>query len=829
MPGKNTVDRKKKRENVRHFRVVQKPILDDNDEQKNYLEPYLPINVRKNKKLDEEEEEKLLYKPIKGVDLDAKKIFGLEQEDCSEEENEDDEQHQPKNKRLNQVFNSKTEGYIRGADYDSDEELLNEEVAEEETYFPNDGYDYNQHLRVMDERFVQKAEQPVTTRAEKIASKVSANLPVQLVQTMEGMKAPIEEVKQKLQKSDKIDIMELRDADTGETAGTVQELTKPVTFRDEFDSRVAAAEELPADVLEALEMDYEEIPEEAEGDAFQEWDDFFHVAGGVEDKLTQLWGQEGAEFAKMERVRRGVGILNLRAGESLFGNTNKTSCADGEQSDEEESDNSDEDDSDSDGTSDEADQDEDAEEDLDPELAKLYADVDKLDDQRLTAKETLTEFRLRQMLEEGYDDTNLGELDPEEVNGEKEMEEFDDILDEYLEEKATVKRFWQQEMLTLNPGKKNNSANNQFRAMVAGTSDDCCIRTTGAGVHDVLDEIDPAGAEVDQMNLVPAAPGGKFDIDQSTGRRVIMKEQFSLEDPLEKGFRDSKKSKRMKTVEGKTRLGPGLLDCVEDYEEAGRVSKTDVVVVEQEDKNAASASSDTEEADVPATEHRPDALTENQGQEHDHQCSFYEKPTKDIILARVEKMAMEEKDEPETEDETNKKVLKLLGYKEKTGVEFDCETILSTRSNLSNHPGKILVQSSKAKKKQAKKNGLLSASGAGGGGGSLLGDIAEEDEEQTTDDEEDEDSDADSNAGDNSSDAEEDEELQIVEIPDRKKGETKEEKKARKQAVKQARKLCRQTKKENTALFAQEAAKRKREKKTATTGDVRQGARVFAI
>lgn len=101
---------------------------------------------------------------------------------------------------------------------------------------------------------------------------------------------------------------------------------------------------------------------------------------------------------------------------------------------------------------------------------------------------------------------------------------------------------------------------------------------------------------------------------------------------------------------------------------------------------------------------------------------------------------------------------------------WDCETVLSTLSNVSNRPGKI----NKIK---------------------VLGDKPPKPLKAVNEDEE----------------ASDDEEGEIVEIPEaitvRPKGESKEEKKARKASVKEMRKVCRQMKKESKDTYKKEAAK----------------------
>jgi len=118
--------------------------------------------------------------------------------------------------------------------------------------------------------------------------------------------------------------------------------------------------------------------------------------------------------------------------------------------------------------------------------------------------------------------------------------------------------------------------------------------------------------------------------------------------------------------------------------------------------------------------------------------------------------------------------------------QWDCETILSTRSNLSNHPGKIEVKKLGARAPLKK--------------------IVEGDEDEASEDDEDE-----------------EEEEEVVELPElvllRPKNETAEEKRLRKQAVKVHKRLCRQMKKKNKLLYRAEELKMKQ--RDVVKGDVR--------
>lgn len=161
---------------------------------------------------------------------------------------------------------------------------------------------------------------------------------------------------------------------------------------------------------------------------------------------------------------------------------------------------------------------------------------------------------------------------------------------------------------------------------------------------------------------------------------------------------------------------------------------------------------------------------------------------------------------PRVIDET-KAIIERLGYdnldadpetsegesEEDESKNWDCETVLSTLSNVSNRPGKI------GKIKLVKKNGPENPN---------LAAIVEKDSD------------------------EEEEEEDIVELPDvileRPKGESAEDKKLRKASVKAMRQICRQMKKESKTTYKSEAAKLGATK-SRSVGDVKDKLRVMKL
>ena len=119
--------------------------------------------------------------------------------------------------------------------------------------------------------------------------------------------------------------------------------------------------------------------------------------------------------------------------------------------------------------------------------------------------------------------------------------------------------------------------------------------------------------------------------------------------------------------------------------------------------------------------------------------------------------------------------------------EWDVESVLSTKTNTTNHPGKVNRLTVAGPKKSHKKKGAI------------LAPIDEEDEVILP---------------------------EIVAVRD--KNETPEEKKARKAAVKEAQRICREMKKQNKNVWKEETKKFK-DRQAATNGGLRLGIRAIPI
>ncbi len=168
------------------------------------------------------------------------------------------------------------------------------------------------------------------------------------------------------------------------------------------------------------------------------------------------------------------------------------------------------------------------------------------------------------------------------------------------------------------------------------------------------------------------------------------------------------------------------------------------------------------------------------------------------------------------------------------GERWDCESVLSLRSNLENHPGRIVEPQSRtggkggARIELSRKTGMPVLAAAGGRAGVQGSPIAEEGEDgEGQEGEEDDDSDA---------LEEEEEEAQGAGngpgVPlERRKGETAEERRARKAAVKEAKRAGRAAKKELKGLFKSEAAKQKRQAagRAAAGGGVGMGTSTYTL
>jgi protein LTV1 len=167
------------------------------------------------------------------------------------------------------------------------------------------------------------------------------------------------------------------------------------------------------------------------------------------------------------------------------------------------------------------------------------------------------------------------------------------------------------------------------------------------------------------------------------------------------------------------------------------------------------------------------------------------------------------------------------------GQRWDCESVLSLRSNISNHPSRIIEPQKRAGNKgggvivMSEKTGApkLLPPGAGARGLFGLGGPAAIAEEGEGDD------DDDSAASSSTAGPEGTIGGATVIITERRKGETAEEKKARKASVKEARKASRAAKKELKGLFKQEAGRQKRQAagRAAAGGGVGLGSSTFVI
>lgn len=504
-------------------------------------------------------------------------------------------------------------------------------------------------------------------------------------------------------------------------------------------------------------MDADDDAGYVELDSDQE-DDFIKFAGGVtkESKIEQLWGSEGQNFCEQgsnfmpskEDFKNGMfsgfggglGSINEN-GSSLFdadGAKENLKIDWDAQEDSDDDDYEGEEEEEDEGTFDENDIDDD-----------LLREIAALEAQRGSANAVanIAEYQLEKQLYENYEEDQIGQLDPNEVHGEKDLADIDDVLDEWLEEKAENKRFW-----------KDNIA--------LGDGDD------KKGTSKRTESCDSNFSRTPDNNTSKGF-GGSLDDDEGPNT-------------------DIKKSK----------------------------------------ENFATADSK-----VTAPDGKQVLLKKLQSK-HTRDLTAMPKPTKNEILDIIETMSDEE-DLPE--DELLNKDIKFLQQsygcllEEKEEDKWDCETILTTKSNISNHPGQIDLKKARNKimeQRKAKMAELKETS-------KTLPKICEGDEEEEKE-EENQKSKKKPTAGpinddSDNSDSEELDESLFAPVPElemgaRNKKETPEEKRARKKAIKEHKAACRRNKKETKQLFAKEARKIKGEKMVKTTGDVRaQGAKIFNL
>lgn len=341
--------------------------------------------------------------------------------------------------------------------------------------------------------------------------------------------------------------------------------------------------------------------------------------------------------------------------------------------------------------------------------------------------------------------------------------------------------------------------------------------------------------------------------------------------------------------------------AVEKYNlEAGYgVSKEGAVEVDSKDGVSKEDKTSLEiESDADGTEkksNRGDVKSDKELKEYCRSVKLdFKKMTKNELLEQISRQTIDEAEDKDgwrklmrqdpsiREYHSNQRVNTRAATLEKLGVhfeerdEFDVETILSTRSNMFNHPGTVklptrseivkLAKGLKAKSQASTyggftenqdnvpgrltldlKNGKKGKKGNKSGLGLDTicegeGDEAEDDEQTCSGTGSDSDSLPDilknmteDNLddmiveGDENSDGESPNEIWLPDIPDRKKKETPEEKRQRKKQVKQTKQLCRKMKKENKQMFKKEELKYKSRNVQKIVGDIKQGCRVVPI
>lgn len=222
-------------------------------------------------------------------------------------------------------------------------------------------------------------------------------------------------------------------------------------------------------------------------------------------------------------------------------------------------------------------------------------------------------------------------------------------------------------------------------------------------------------------------------------------------------------------------------------------------------------------ADVHDFENLLDEFLEQRGRSdtaHETGVPYHAPQISSTIRAELEANGMDDSDaaiailrareaihraEEEDDSVQGKTDLESVTYFTAPREKWDIESMASLRSNLYNHPGTITEPGTR---KGAASPGMIRLNKDGIPMGVLPPRFVSAKQEAIDEEEDDED------------DSDEDE-MRVLSIPERKKGETAEEKKARKNAVKQAKKEARVAKKELKTLYKDEANKAKKRAATA--------------
>jgi len=911
-------------------------------------------------------------------------------------------------------------------DWNYDDEDAESLRSDDESYFPNDGYDYSRHMRCISNEnamLVNSSETQAGASSIRTKNLLEKKTGKKNLHVMQGMHADVDKLiaTSATSRSGNQDVKNLGEnykqkafkeggAILIDTIKEEQEAkTKEMAvFVDPLDSRVQVTQQQHQtsdhttnlqdntnsqdllDVFAALEAadddengGYQEFivttqEEEKENGTKNEvtddaWDNFVALAGGMkqDDFLQEMWGAEGAEQCKLERMVDGM--KRKMGGSGGLGVKVDWDAAQYEDDEEDE----DEEDSESEEENSE-------EEDQEDDQQHLYDELDEVEEQRKQQgmKKNMNEFRLEKVLMNEYDDEDIGELEPHMAGptanansttgtrkneGELDLEQdLAHVLDDFLMEQKKTKKMWTDELLTLKPSEDGSDlVSDQKKNMLRVTDEFSDIEKNLVFKQNKRDCTENL-LEVESERILDSAAG---EIGHDPNFRPFYgkkKKGSAIEKVhLTREFSDGTK---------KTRLGRGLLDYVEDLEESGdsidpfKNNNTDIKFslpghgdyIQSASSSTTAASSPSKEStsespskeddsddDFHATQEKDRLLLSSDSEDEEEKlCTNnvnsgnlndinmikkksnksnkglstakpsgvayvttvtentpdslgqtrlpHAKPTKQEILKFADRMLEEEISHeektklrekrfgPEAAQKMNdRRLLKLMGIERKDkAAEWDVETVLSTKSNLSNHPGKMLelgkLKKPRAYLKELQKemeermamNGIVSGSKNGvdlvsskkggeadenkssesnnGGGGLIdwgnvnsLGRIDEEDSDEEVE------LDSDSDDGvvhingcqesgnlDQCSDSD-DEGVYILPTDQitgpRDKSETKEEKKARKQAVKQARKMCREMKKENKKAFANEGRKAARLKSSGTTGDIKSGSRIFQL
>jgi len=242
-------------------------------------------------------------------------------------------EHREVNERGDEELDEDRLKALEELDEEEDADAIDDELAEldDDCYFPKDGYDYSQHLKKMNDRAVIKAEEPKSTPTPIIIADMSVKKTVTVA---------------------------------------VADAT-PAMTKDEIELQEA----LNAVALEGEDAGYEEFD-----------DHFVEELGIVELDDVTLWGEQGAELAKLNRM--------AEERKRMYEEYQSDQCR----------------------------------------RSETGSMKEEASEMGLLNRRGSQDLRLKKVLGE-YGDDDIGELEEDEVHGVLDLDDIEDVLDDYLEGK----------------------------------------------------------------------------------------------------------------------------------------------------------------------------------------------------------------------------------------------------------------------------------------------------------------------------------------------------------------------------------------------------------